>query len=86
MSWIQPWSSVPSSWSASTWQSVKKTSLTILPPIVSIGRISTPSASRGTVSIVMPSCLEPLESVRQTSRMCSARCASEIHVFWPLTT
>ena len=34
----------------------------------------------------MPSCLAPLASVRQTSRMWSAMWASEIHVFWPLTT
>ena len=72
--------------SVGTWQSVKNTSLTSRPPIVSIPRISRPSISPGTEIIVNPWCLSSPRVVRHTTTICSAMCAPVIHVFWPLIT
>src|SRR6202011_6037301 len=61
-------------------------SLTSLPPIVSIWRMTIPSLLVGTENIEMPSCFGPALDVRATTRTYSARWALEHHVFWPLST
>ncbi len=84
MSCSQPPPSWPSRLPAGTTTSSNQTSLTSLPPIVSMLRISIPSALVGTSIIEIPSCLEPLASVRQMSRMRSATCAALIQVLCPV--
>src|SRR6202008_507243 len=80
------WPSTPTSRSCGTKQSVKKMSLTSLPPIVSICRMTMSSLLVGTENIEMPSCLAPVLDVRATTRTWSAKWALEHHVFWPLRT
>ena len=80
ISWVQARSAVPTTASAGSLTPVRKTSLTSRPPIVSMGRISIPGVLAGTWNMVSPSCFAPPVPVRATSRMCSARCALEIHV------
>ena len=69
ISWVQPLPSVPSSASSGTRTSSRCSSFVSSPPMVLIGVIVKPSASRGTKTIDRPSCLSEPSPVRQTIRV-----------------
>ena len=58
----------------------------VVPYIVSSGRMSMPRESIGMISQLMPRCLGTSGSVRTSSSQKSATSACEVQIFWPVTT
>jgi hypothetical protein len=84
---VQPWSSGPSSAAFGTTTSSKKTSLKWRCPVSSTsGRTVMPFADKGTRKALMPLCLGAEGFVRASTMIQCAKCAPEVHTFWPLTT
>ena len=67
--------------------SSKNTSLNVWPPVISmIGRISMPGRSIGQMKYETPLCFGASGLVRAMRMPNFEKCASDVQIFWPLTT
>ena len=82
----QPSSCSPTKLAAGIRTSVKKTSLKVLAPVISlIGRISIPGKSIGQMKYETPLCLGASIFVRAIKIPYLACCAPLVQIFWPFT-
>ena len=86
MAIVQPPFSGPTMSSLRAVTSVKKVSQNGLSPLISrIGRVSTPGSFMSISRQLIPSCFLAAGSVRTRQKHQSARLATEVQIFWPLT-
>src|SRR5215467_11294801 len=84
---FHPWLTGPSRFAFGTTTSVKKTSLKWWCPVIRTrGRTVMPGVVIGTRRQLIPWCFGTSGFVRTSRMIQCAKCAPDVHTFWPLTT